>query len=131
MWLPRVLRSSDSVAFGSGVRHQRRQSRLSFDWACHRLGFQGVRMTRLIRFLWQCAFLFLATVCLWGQFTRGVLVGRVTDPSGAVVPKAQVKLVNQNTNIATTSETSPQGDYTFPTVEPGAYSLTTSAAGFE
>src|SRR5881296_3053238 len=97
---------------------------LSFDCACNTLGWgrkseehrqgtsvRGRCMARSIGFLGQCGFLSLATVSLWGQFTRGALVGRVSDPSGAVVPKAQVKLVNQNTNIPTNSETSPQGDY--------------------
>ena len=44
--------------------------------------------------LWAWAFLLL-TGTLWSQATRGVIVGRATDPSAAVVHGAKVVLLNK------------------------------------
>jgi hypothetical protein len=60
----------------------------------------------------------LLTSSLYAQ-TSGVIVGRVTDASGAAVLGAKVELVNQATGIKTTATASGQGDYTLPLVEPG------------
>jgi hypothetical protein len=72
----------------------------------------------------------LAAVTLSAQ-TAGVIVGRVTDPSGAQVPSAKIELVNQNTGIKAATTASTQGDYVLPRVSPGTYQLTVSAPGFK
>jgi len=72
----------------------------------------------------------LAAATLPAQ-TNGVIVGRVTDPSGAQVPSAKVELVNQNTGIKAATTASGQGEYVFPRVSPGTYQLTVSAPGFK
>lgn len=68
---------------------------------------------------------------LWGQVTRGVIVGRVTDPSVAVIPGVKITLLNENTGISTDTTTGDQGDYTFTNVEPGTYQLSAEAQGFK
>src|SRR5437867_382326 len=73
----------------------------------------------------------LAMGTLCAQSLRGVILGRVTDQSAAVVPGGQVTLLNQATNISQTATTSEQGDYTFTNLEPGAYEVTVSATGFK
>src|SRR2546422_10255839 len=73
----------------------------------------------------------LATGSLCAQSLRGVILGRVTDQSAAVVPGGQVTLLNQATNISQTATTSEQGEYTFTNLEPGAYEVTVAAAGFK
>jgi hypothetical protein len=83
-----------------------------------------------MRFRTCCCLAFLAAFSLEAQ-TSGVIVGRVTDPSGAVVTGAKIELVNQNTGIKATALASNQGEYVFPIVEPGTYRLTTSASGFK
>jgi len=77
-----------------------------------------------------CTYLFVAAV-LWAQGTRGVIVGRVTDPSAAVVPGAKVTLLNENTGISADTSASPQGEYTFTNVEPGTYRVSVAAQGFK
>jgi hypothetical protein len=62
--------------------------------------------------------------------TSGAVVGTVTDPSGAVVPKAEVQLLNVETNAAQTQVTNDAGGYTFPNVAPGTYKITVKIAGF-
>jgi hypothetical protein len=65
------------------------------------------------------------------QTTKGSILGRVTDPSGAAIPRASVELTNQNTGMTVTVKTSGTGDYTFSTVDPGTYSVTANSPGFE
>jgi outer membrane receptor protein involved in Fe transport len=74
--------------------------------------------------------LFLVAAPLWGQ-TTGAVLGRVTDPSGAVVPSARVEIVSEQTALSTSTTAGPQGDYTLPHVEPGLYRVSVSAAGFK
>ena len=65
-----------------------------------------------------------------GQAVTGTLLGTVLDPTGAVVPNANVTLTNEGTGVTNHMPTSAQGFYTFPTLEPGRYSVSVSASGF-
>jgi Carboxypeptidase regulatory-like domain len=60
----------------------------------------------------------------------GLIVGTVTDPSGAAVPGATVTLTDTATNAERTAITNDAGRYNFPNVPPGNYNLTISKAGF-
>jgi hypothetical protein len=62
--------------------------------------------------------------------TTGRVIGTVTDATGAVVPKAEVELLNTATNVAQTSVTDAAGGYSFANVVPGTYRLTVKLAGF-
>ena len=73
----------------------------------------------------------LAPAALFAQTaTQGLVNGVVTDPSGAVVPNAQVTLTEQGTNAVQTSLTDSAGHYAFPAVNPGDYALAVTAKGF-
>ena len=58
------------------------------------------------------------------------LTGLVTDPSGGVVPGAEIVAVNSDTNQKRTATTDSQGRYSFPQMQPSTYQLTARAAGF-
>jgi hypothetical protein len=61
----------------------------------------------------------------------GVIVGTVTDPSGAVVPGAKVVLRNANTGLSRQTVTDSTGDYEFLVVPVGqGYSVEVEARGF-
>ncbi len=60
----------------------------------------------------------------------GALGGRVTDPSGAVVPGVSVVLQSLTTGVQQSAKTSHEGLYEFPVVMPGTYSITASLKGF-
>ena len=75
--------------------------------------------------------LLLLNGVIWAQATRGVIVGRVSDPAAAVVQEAKVTLSNENTGITTATMTGTQGDYVFTNVEPGVYRVTVAAPGFK
>jgi hypothetical protein len=60
----------------------------------------------------------------------GALGGRITDPSGAVVPGASVLVRNLATGVQESAETNHSGLFRFPVLMPGTYSVTTSLKGF-
>jgi hypothetical protein len=61
----------------------------------------------------------------------GDLTGVVTDPSGAVLPNAQVTLTNNSTAQKTTTNTNAQGVYRFQLLNPGGYTVSAGAQGFQ
>src|SRR6266851_8420847 len=63
--------------------------------------------------------------------TTGQISGTVTDPSGAVVPKAQVTVLNANSGIKRITESNGDGYYVVPLLDPGNYVVTITAKGFE
>jgi hypothetical protein len=56
--------------------------------------------------------------------------GIVTDPSGAAIPNATIRLINTGTNATRTETTNAEGEYTFLQVTPGAYRMEVEATGF-
>jgi hypothetical protein len=67
----------------------------------------------------------------WGQDTTATILGNVTDPSGASVPKAQVTVTNTQTNVSVVTQTTDSGAYTVPNLNPGTYSVTIKMPGFQ
>jgi hypothetical protein len=67
----------------------------------------------------------------YGQGDRGLLTGLVKDPSGAAIAGADIRAVHLATNVATTSQTNAEGNYTIGFLLPGDYTVTASAAGFK
>src|SRR5438094_7854271 len=76
------------------------------------------------------AFVALSACCLYAQ-SVGEVTGRVTDPSGAVIPGASVALTNVNTNAVRNVLTTEAGAYTFTSIPPGSYRLRTELPGFK
>lgn len=71
----------------------------------------------------------LATVPVYGA-GGGSISGTVTDPSGAVIVGATLKLVNTAQQTLWRTATDKQGLYSFPDLPVGRYDLTITAAGF-
>ena len=63
------------------------------------------------------------------QTSTGTLRGRVTDPSGAVVPQAKVTATGPSATSAEAT-TNQQGIFLFKALTPGSYTVTTAAKGF-
>jgi hypothetical protein len=61
---------------------------------------------------------------------RSAIEGTVTDPSGEIIPEAQVTIVNVEIGISQTTKTNTAGYYSFPSLPPGKYTITASAKGF-
>jgi hypothetical protein len=100
----------------------------------------GSQLISQIRFgrrsVWLCALLALlsahvSTAPALGQSTFGAILGIVKDPSGNVVPAAQVSLVNKGTSATRTLTTDDAGSYSFQNVEPSNYELVVTVPGFQ
>jgi Carboxypeptidase regulatory-like domain len=78
------------------------------------------------------AFLLLLTmVNAWAQSgTSSALAGSILDPSGAVIPNAQVKAADVNTGSVREVLTNPEGRFLFSQVNPGTYRMEVHAQGF-
>lgn len=79
---------------------------------------------------------FLALLCLAAgpgfsqTAATGAVLGVVTDPSGGVVAGADVELLNSSTGVKSSVTTGAQGQYAFPGVNPGTYTISASTKGF-
>ena len=65
------------------------------------------------------------------QTSQGRILGTVTDKSGAVVPGATVVVKNTATDVTRTLATSSSGEFLAPSLDPGSYLVTATAAGFK
>ncbi|MGH9721460.1 MAG: carboxypeptidase-like regulatory domain-containing protein, partial [Bryobacteraceae bacterium] len=74
--------------------------------------------------------LFSAGLCS-AQESRATIIGRVADPSGAIIAGATVRAVNAATNAPVTSTTNDQGSYEIPYLLPGSYRVTVEMKGFK
>jgi hypothetical protein len=70
------------------------------------------------------------TIPVLGQATTGQIIGQVTDPSGAAVPKATITATDQDKGVTFIGLSDAGGNYTVLSVPPGTYSVTAAAAGF-
>ncbi|MGA9989124.1 MAG: TonB-dependent receptor [Terriglobales bacterium] len=76
-------------------------------------------------------FVLLSTAMLVGQTFRGTILGSVTDPSGAFVAGATVKVRSESTGLERTTVTSGDGSYVVSELPIGTYSVTVSLTGFQ
>jgi hypothetical protein len=65
------------------------------------------------------------------QESRATVIGRVTDPSGAIIPAAAVTLLNIDTGVAVRTQTNPEGNYFSSFLIPGVYRVTAEKEGFK
>jgi hypothetical protein len=77
----------------------------------------------------SCALVFAAAGL--GQVTTATFFGIVTDPTGAVVPDAQVNFIHEETGSVATKVSDPAGEFQFDFLRVGRYTLTIQAAGFK
>ena len=66
-----------------------------------------------------------------GQSTFGKILGNVFDANGAVIPGAEVTLIDQATNIVRATKTNEAGIYEFVDLVPGRYQLEVRREGFK
>ncbi|WP_263365998.1 TonB-dependent receptor [Edaphobacter bradus] len=78
-----------------------------------------------------CLFFVSGTLMLLGQAVSGSLVGTVQDSTGASVVKATVTATETGTGTTYEAVTNDTGNYTVPSLPPGSYTVTVTAAGFK
>jgi Carboxypeptidase regulatory-like domain len=75
--------------------------------------------------------LFLFAGSAFSQATgSGSIQGTVTDSTGALLPNASVALTETSTHVTLTTKTNSAGNYAFPNINVGTYSLTVTSPGF-
>ncbi|MBV9083734.1 MAG: TonB-dependent receptor [Acidobacteriaceae bacterium] len=85
----------------------------------------------------RCSLAFAVVVCTFlaspilGQESRGGIVGRVLDSSGAVIPNAIVNATDETTNVAIQTQTNEQGNYELLFLVPSRYRVSVEVAGFK
>ena len=92
-----------------------------------KIGLNGLRAagTALVVFILASA-VFRAEA----QVVYGSIVGTVQDPTGAVVPSAEVSIANNETGQTRQTTSDEQGNYNITNVLPGRYNVTATATGF-
>ena len=81
--------------------------------------------------LLAAAFLVTFSAPASAQSDNSSLSGAVTDASGALVPNAKVTVHNAATGAENVAATNSSGNFTFPNVQPGSYTLRIEAPGFQ
>ncbi len=80
-----------------------------------------------------CGFLavmFTPSFCRAQATTAGSITGTVTDTSGAIVPGASIKALNQNTGATTTTQSNTDGSFVVSGLPVGIYTVTATKQGF-
>src|SRR4051794_25936642 len=85
---------------------------------------------RLVRVLVAIIAITLATASVSAQQFTGGVRGAVRDANG-VIPGVAVTLTNEATNISREVVTNEVGQYNFPAVAPGTYSLKSQISGYK
>ena len=88
------------------------------------------RVASFAFFILIVAYLFPAKALGQGE-TTSAIVGEVKDATNAVVPGANVKITNQATGLQRSARTGQDGRFNFPQLQPGTYSVSVEARGFE
>ncbi|MEB2361852.1 MAG: TonB-dependent receptor [Bryobacteraceae bacterium] len=85
----------------------------------------------------KAPFALRAVVCLIAaslapaQETRGSIIGRVVDASGAIIPGVTIHAVNLATNVSISGESNAEGNFEIPYLLPGEYRITAEQTGFK
>ena len=75
--------------------------------------------------------LLILAASISAQDFRASLTGRVTDPSGAVIPNATVTATNIETAVAVKTQTTGTGDYVLTALQPGTWKVEVEMTGFK
>src|SRR5579863_3163681 len=88
-----------------------------------------------LRARWTVVCLVATCLCiptlLSAQGTGGRILGRIADPTGAVLGSVKVTATNDATGVARSTQSGDSGDYGFPDLPVGTYTLTFEVTGFK
>jgi hypothetical protein len=78
-----------------------------------------------------CLIPFFCAGVAMAQESRGTISGRISDPTGAVVPGTSLQVINVETNVVLQTTSNESGNYQIPFVVPGDYKIIAEHAGFK
>jgi hypothetical protein len=76
-----------------------------------------------------CALLAFGSLQVFAQ--EATIVGTITDPSGAAVPKASITITNNDTGVARNLVSNDDGQFVAPDLHIGRYTVRATASGFK
>ncbi len=88
------------------------------------------RMRRLYASIALSTPMFFSANAFAQSAVEGAIGGTITDSAGAVIPQAQVSVVNNGTNQSFEQTTDTSGFFRFPHLQTGIYMVTVTAPGF-
>jgi hypothetical protein len=91
-----------------------------------RFGIRPIAQTFALVFV-----IMISAAAAHAQSTGGKILGRVSDPSGAVVTNATITVTNQATGVQNTTQANKTGDFVFPELAVGTYTVEYEAQGFK
>ena len=68
---------------------------------------------------------------VFGQTSKGFVIGNITDPTGAVIVGANIKITNASTGVSRETVSAFDGSFRIDAVDPGTYNLEVSQTGFK
>jgi Carboxypeptidase regulatory-like domain/TonB-dependent Receptor Plug Domain/TonB dependent receptor len=119
------VRSRKVRIFTEAVQVSLANWRVDFRSACS----ASARMVAIVSFAAFVLFLSVAGALAQAPGT-GAIVGRVFDPSGAVIPNALVLIVSEETGWSRSVTATSEGQYRASLLPPGNYSVSIEAPGF-
>jgi len=84
-----------------------------------------------MRFRTNCLFIIACVVSAFAQVTTSRLDGTVTDPQGASVVGAEIRVLNVNTGQSFANKTDERGYWVIPSMSTGMYRVSVSLQGFK
>ena len=96
------------------------------------LSLKPLRMSCwLVLFISMLSLSLICSSPLSAQSTGGRILGQVADPSGGVLSGVKVTATNEATGVAREAQTNDSGEYGFPQIPVGTYTITFDLAGFK
>jgi hypothetical protein len=77
------------------------------------------------------ALAFSAGTAARAQSSSANITGTIVDTTNAVIPKASVTLINQQTNVNVTTKSLNNGSFIFPDVQPGMFTVIVNSPGYK
>ena len=84
----------------------------------------------MFRFRLVCLLLAALSWEAFAQTATSVIFGTVTDASGSSVPNVTVTATNAATQVSERVTTNEAGNYVFPNLRPGTYTVSCEVSGF-
>ena len=95
---------------------------------------KGIRLclmqTTFAKVMLGMACLLFTTYAVYGQGVSGRIRGAVVDPTKAVIDKAAITVVNEDTGVVTRRVTNETGGYLVENLIPGRYRVEAEKSGF-
>lgn len=93
-------------------------------WRCFRNIF-GISLVCVL------ALILAVSACQAQSTTTATIGGTVTDTTGAVVPGAVIKILNENTRTTTSTKSNADGRFVVPGLSIGIYTVSATKQGFK